>query len=109
MGDPLMDLGSSLAYWVDRDDEPAFASLRRQPSHLAGMPTRNEFVARYLALSGRSCADFTFYEVFGLFRLAVIIQQIWARYRVGQTTNPAFAGFGDAVNTLINRAESKIK
>lgn len=108
VGDPLMDLGSALAYWVDRDDEPAFASLRRQPSHLPGMPTREEFVARYLQLSGRACADFTFYEVFGLFRLAVIIQQIWARYRAGQTTNPAFAGFGDAVNTLINRAEGKI-
>jgi len=109
VGDPLMDLGSSLAYWVDRDDEPAFASLRRQPSHLEGMPTRDEFVARYLQLSGRACDDFTFYEVFGLFRLAVIIQQIWARYRAGQTTNPAFAGFGDAVNTLVNRAEGKIK
>ena len=108
VGDPLMDLGSALAYWVDRDDEPAFASLRRQPSHLPGMPTREQFVSRYLELSGRSCVDFTFYEVFGLFRLAVIIQQIWARYRAGQTTNPAFAGFGDAVNTLINRAEGKI-
>jgi aminoglycoside phosphotransferase (APT) family kinase protein len=108
VGDPLMDLGSALAYWVDRDDDPAFASLRRQPSHLPGMPTREEFVARYLQLSGRRCDDFTFYEVFGLFRLAVIIQQIWARYRAGQTTNPAFAGFGDAVNTLINRAEGKI-
>ena len=108
VGDPLMDLGSSLAYWVDRDDEPAFAALRRQPSHLPGMPTREEFVQRYLQLSGRSCDDFTFYEVFGLFRLAVIIQQIWARYRAGQTTNPAFAGFGDACNTLINRAEGLI-
>jgi aminoglycoside phosphotransferase (APT) family kinase protein len=108
VGDPLMDLGSALAYWVDRDDEAAFASLRRQPSHLPGMPTRDEFLQRYLQLSGRKCADFTFYEVFGLFRLAVIIQQIWARFRAGQTTNPAFAGFGDAVNTLINRAEGKI-
>jgi aminoglycoside phosphotransferase (APT) family kinase protein len=108
VGDPLMDLGSSLAYWVDRDDEPAFASLRRQPSHLPGMPTREEFVQRYLQLSGRRCDDFTFYEVFGLFRLAVIIQQIWARYRAGQTTNPAFAGFGEACNTLINRAESRL-
>ena len=108
VGDPLMDLGSALAYWVDRDDERAFASLRRQPSHLTGMPTRAKFVERYLQLSGRKCADFTFYEVFGLFRLAVIIQQIWARFRAGQTTNPAFAGFGDAVNTLINRAEGKI-
>ena len=108
VGDPLMDLGSALAYWVDRDDDPAFAALRRQPSHLPGMPTRDEFVAKYLEKSGVRCADFTFYEVFGLFRLAVIIQQIWARYRAGQTTNPAFAGFGDAVNTLINRAEGKI-
>ena len=108
VGDPLMDLGSALAYWVDRDDDAAFASLRRQPSHLPGMPTREQFVARYLELSGRKCDDFTFYEVFGLFRLAVIIQQIWARYRAGQTTNPAFAGFGDAVNTLVNRAEGKI-
>ena len=108
VGDPLMDLGSALAYWVDRDDEPGFASLRRQPSHLPGMPTRDESVAKYLAASGVRCDDFTFYEVFGLFRLAVIIQQIWARYRAGQTTNPAFAGFGDACNTLINRAESKL-
>jgi aminoglycoside phosphotransferase (APT) family kinase protein len=72
------------------------------------MPTREEFVQRYLQLSGRSCDDFTFYEVFGLFRLAVIIQQIWARYRAGQTTNPAFAGFGAACNTLVNRAEDLI-
>ena len=108
VGDPLMDLGSALAYWVDRDDEPGFASLRRQPSHLPGMPTRDEFVAKYLAASGVRCDDFTFYEVFGLFRLAVIIQQIWARYVAGQTTNPAFAGFGVACNTLVNRAESKL-
>jgi len=108
VGDPLMDLGSALAYWVDRDDEPGFAALRRQPSHLPGMPTREEFVQKYLQLSGRRCDDFTFYEVFGLFRLAVIIQQIWARFVAGQTTNPAFAGFGDACNTLIHRAEGKL-
>jgi len=105
VGDPLMDLGSALAYWVDRDDDPEFASLRRQPSHLEGMPTRNEFIKKYLELSGRSCDDFTFYEVFGLFRLSVIIQQIWARYRAGQTSNPAFKGFGVGVNILINRAQ----
>jgi aminoglycoside phosphotransferase (APT) family kinase protein len=108
VGDPLLDLGSALAYWVDRDDEPGFAALRRQPSHLAGMPTRVEFVEKYLQRSGLYCDDFTFYEVFGLFRLSVIIQQIWARYRAGQTTNPAFAGFGLAVNTLMNRANGLI-
>lgn len=108
VGDPLMDLGSALAYWVDRDDDVEFASLRRQPSHLEGMPTRREFIDKYLELSGRTCDDFTFYEVFGLFRLTVIIQQIWARYRAGQTTNPAFKGFGVGVNILVNRAERLI-
>ena len=108
VGDPLMDLGSALAYWVDRDDEPMFASLRRQPSHLEAMPTRREFIAKYLELSNRKCDDFTFYEVFGLFRLTVIIQQIWARYKAGQTTNPAFKGFGMGVNILINRAQGLI-
>ena len=108
VGDPLMDLGSALAYWIDKDDEPMFASLRRQPSHLDGMPTRREFIAKYLELSGRKCDDFTFYEVFGLFRLTVIIQQIWARYKAGQTTNPAFKGFGMGVNILINRTQGLI-
>ena len=108
VGDPLMDLGSALAYWIDRDDEPNFASLRRQPSNLEGMPTREEFIERYLEVSGIKCDDFTFYEVFGLFRLSVIIQQIWARYRAGQTTNPAFAGFGVGVNILMSRAEGLI-
>jgi aminoglycoside phosphotransferase (APT) family kinase protein len=108
VGDPLMDLGSALAYWVDRDDDPEFASLRRQPSHLEGMPTRKEFIDKYLELSGRACDNFTFYEVFGLFRLSVIIQQIWARYRAGQTSNPAFKGFGVGVNILINRAQGLI-
>jgi aminoglycoside phosphotransferase (APT) family kinase protein len=108
VGDPLMDLGSALAYWIDKDDEPMFASLRRQPSDLDGMPTRKKFIEKYLELSGRKCGDFTFYEVFGLFRLSVIIQQIWARYKAGQTTNPAFKGFGMGVNILIKRAQGLI-
>ena len=104
IGDPLMDLGSSMAYWIDRDDESTFVNLRRQPTHLPGMPMRKEFVEKYLEKSEWGCDDFTFYEVFGLFRLSVILQQIWARYVAGQTTNPAFAGFGDAVNLMVNRA-----
>ncbi len=104
IGDPLMDLGSSMAYWIDRDDEADFAALRRQPTHLPGMPTRQEFITKYLEKSEWACDDFTFYEIFGVFRLTVILQQIWARYYAGQTSNPAFAGFGDAVNLMINRA-----
>jgi len=103
LGDPLMDLGGALAYWVQADDEPAFRALRRQPTHVRGMPTRADVVALYARRSGLAIDRFDFYEVFGLFRLMVIIQQIWRRYVLGQTSNPQFAGFGDAVRTLSDR------
>ncbi len=106
VGDPLMDLGASLAYWVQADDDPVFQMFRRQPSNVPGMPTRAEVVAHYLDRTGLAlpAAGWRFYEVYGLFRLAVIAQQIWYRYRAGETTNPAFAQFGAAVNHLIARA-----
>lgn len=108
IGDPFMDLGSALAYWVQADDEPPMQAFRRQPSNAAGMPTREQVVTRYCEVSGRQRPDWLFYEVFGLFRLAGIAQQIWYRYRAGQTDNPAFAGFGMAVAYLINRCERLI-
>ena len=107
IGDPLMDVGAALAYWIDRTDadvDPAFAALKRQPSDIPGMPTRTELMQRYSERMGFTDVDWNFYEVYGLFRLAVILQQIWARYRAGQTTNPAFAPFGDAVRVLLARA-----
>jgi aminoglycoside phosphotransferase (APT) family kinase protein len=110
VGDPLMDLGASLAYWVQADDDPVFQMFRRQPSNVPGMPTRDEVVAHYLHRTGLAlpAAGWQFYEVYGLFRLAVIAQQIWYRYRAGETTNPAFAQFGAAVNYLIARARGII-
>jgi len=93
LGDPLMDLGSALAYWVQADDDRFMRSLRRQPTHLPGMLTRREVVNRYLENSGLRCDNWTFYEVFGLFRLAVIVQQIYYRYHHRQTRNPAFKRF----------------
>lgn len=108
VGDPLMDLGSSLAYWITGDDDPGLGFLRRQPTHLEGMPTREQYVERYLARTGLPLDDWTFYEVFGLFRLAVIIQQIWYRFRLGETTNPAFAHFGAGTTALIERARTRL-
>jgi len=105
VGDPLMDLGSALAYWVGAADDPAFRALASQVSDLPGMPTREQVVARYLDRTGLPVDDWTFYEVFGLFRLAVIVQQIWARYRAGSTTNPRFASFGSVAGVLVDRAE----
>jgi aminoglycoside phosphotransferase (APT) family kinase protein len=100
LGDPLMDLGGSLAYWVQADDEPAFQALRRQPTHVPGMLMRAEVVDCYARRSGLGVGSFDFYEAFGLFRLMVIIQQIFRRFALGQTTNPQFAGFGDAARCM---------
>lgn len=90
LGDPLMDLGNSLAYWVEAGDDPVARATRRQPTDLPGMLTRREVVARYFAASGIAPRPFAFYEVYGLFRLAAIAQQIYYRYHHGQTRNPAF-------------------
>jgi aminoglycoside phosphotransferase (APT) family kinase protein len=98
LGDPLMDLGSALAYWVQADDGALMRSTRRQPTHLPGMLTRREVVDYYLQRSGLSTPTWAFYEVFGLFRLAAIIQQIYYRYHHGQTKNPAFRRFWLLVN-----------
>jgi aminoglycoside phosphotransferase (APT) family kinase protein len=111
LGDPLMDLGGALAYWVEADDDPTFQQFRRQPTHLPGMLTRAEVVDRYTKRMGLSVSpeQWTFYEVFGLFRLAVIAQQIYYRYVHGQTTNEAFAIFGPAVQYLEQRCKERIR
>ena len=93
LGDPLMDLGGSLAYWVQADDDWFMRQIRRQPSHLPGMLTRAEIVDYYCQKIGLDQSHWDFYEVFGLFRLAVIIQQIYYRYHHKQTDNPAFKHF----------------
>jgi aminoglycoside phosphotransferase (APT) family kinase protein len=93
LGDPLMDLGNALAYWVQADDDFFIRSLRRQPTHLPGMLTRREVVEYYAQKTGRSMGNWAFYEAYGLFRLAVIAQQIYYRYQQGQTRNPAFRNF----------------
>jgi aminoglycoside phosphotransferase (APT) family kinase protein len=103
LGDPLMDLGGALAYWVQADDDDGYRLSKRQPSDLPGMPTRAEIVGRYAERTGLDVSGWTFYEVFGLFRLAVIVQQIYYRYHHGQTTNPAFEHFWLFVGVLDER------
>ncbi|MDE9366144.1 phosphotransferase family protein [Luteipulveratus sp. YIM 133132] len=111
IGDPLMDLGGALAYWVQADDDLAFRLFRRQPSHLPGMLTRREIVHEYCERAGLSVTDeeWTFYEVFGLFRLAGIVQQIYYRYHHKQTTNPAFKHLYLAVIALDWRCRRLIR
>ncbi len=111
VGDPFMDLGSALAYWVEADDDPLFQQFRRQPTTTPGMWTRAQLVEGYCARTGRElpAEAWLFYEVFGLFRLAVIAQQIWYRYANGQTTNEAYAVFGPAVAALEERCRRLLR
>ena len=105
VGDPLMDLGCSLAYWVEADDSEMLQKIRMLPTHLKGMMTRDELVDYYLQKSGRQVASVNYYYVFGLFRLAVIAQQIYKRYKEGKTHNKKFAQFGVFCTVLINECK----
>ena len=106
LGDPLMDLGASLAYWVQADDPPALQAIRMLPTHLPGMLRRTELVEYYCARAGLEPVRFDFYYVYGLFRLAVIVQQIYYRFVLGQTKNPRFAPFGQFCTVLSRTAEA---
>ncbi|KAA1418907.1 phosphotransferase family protein [Nocardioides humilatus] len=110
VGDPLMDLGCTMAYWIQGDDDEMLQLTRMQPSNADGMLTRSEVVAYYCEKAGLSVTpeQWLFYEVFGLFRLAVIAQQIYYRFFHGQTTNPKFAPFGILVDMLDQRCRALI-
>ncbi|MDN5895386.1 MAG: phosphotransferase family protein [Nocardioides sp.] len=110
LGDPLMDLGGAMAYWIEPDDDEFSQLFRRQPTTAPGMWSRAQVVAHYCTRMGFEMTPerWRFYDVFGMFRLAVIAQQIYYRYVNGQTTNEAFAVFGDAVTHLEKRCEAVI-
>jgi len=93
IGDPLMDLGCSLAYWVHPSDSPGVQAASMMVTHMPGLLTRREMVERYALTSGLALTleDFEFYYCFGIFRVAVILQQIYYRYYHGQTRDKRFA------------------
>jgi aminoglycoside phosphotransferase (APT) family kinase protein len=109
LGDPLMDLGNSLAYWIEAADGRLAQLFRRQPTHLPGMLTRREVVEYYVDRMGFRPNNLPFYEVFGLFRLSVIAQQVYYRYHHRQTRNPAFKHFWLAVAYLHHRCRRIIR
>lgn len=109
LGDPLMDLGNTLAYWIEKDDPEFMKLMVRQPSQAEGMMTRQEILEFYAEKSGADISGFQFYYVYGIFRLAVIIQQIYYRFYHGQTDNPRFKDYGQMVNALGKLARNKIK
>jgi aminoglycoside phosphotransferase (APT) family kinase protein len=100
IGDPLMDLGETLAYWIQRGDPAELQGMRMCPTNVTGAPTRDEVVARYAEKSGRDVGQLDFYYCFGLFRIAVISQQIYYRYYKGQSHDLRFGMFGFSVESL---------
>ncbi len=97
IGDPLMDVGTTLAYWAEANDPPALRQFGL--TSLPGNLNRQEFVERYAERSGREAGKMLFYFVAGLFKLGVIAQQIYARYRLGITRDERFAQLIHVVRT----------
>lgn len=92
IGDPLMDLGSTLGYWVDADDPEDWQKQSFGVTTRPGNLNREQLVERYVAKSGRPLSKAVFYYAYGLFKIAVIVQQIYARYKQGLTQDARFAG-----------------
>ncbi|HWM89653.1 MAG TPA: phosphotransferase family protein [Thermoanaerobaculia bacterium] len=106
IGDPLLDLGTTLGYWIDPDDDPALRMLPSGPTVLPGNLSRAEVVQRYAGATGRDISDIVFAFVFGLFKIAVIAQQIYYRFQQGLTKDPRFAAMLPAVKLLGRTAVS---
>ena len=100
LGDPLMDLGTSLCYWTNPNDPDWIKQIALSPTTLPGNPTRSEIAEIYAKASGRDLSNIVFYYVFGLFKIAVVVQQIYKRYKTGHSTNPKFANMNHAVKGL---------
>jgi aminoglycoside phosphotransferase (APT) family kinase protein len=106
VGDPLFDLAVSLSYWLEPDDPDELKAVMPTVTVTPGFMSRKEFIDRYESQSGRDLSDMHWYVVFGYFKLAAILQQIFARWKKGQTEDERFADFGDRVRALILHAEN---
>ncbi len=108
IGDPLLDLGCTLGYWVETGDPEEMQLMRTLPTTAPGAMSRREVIACYAELAGRPLGDFSFYRLFGLFRLAVIAQQIYYRYYHGQTRDRRFQHLNKIVQVL-HRAALRVR
>jgi aminoglycoside phosphotransferase (APT) family kinase protein len=100
LGDPLMDLGTTLGYWVQADDPPVLHTLQVGLTHLPGNLTRAEVVERYAERTGRDVRDVLYYYVYALYKVAVVAQQLYKRYRDGLTREERYTRMLDGVKAL---------
>jgi aminoglycoside phosphotransferase (APT) family kinase protein len=107
VGDPLMDLGAMLAYWFEAGEGEIFKQYNL--SWLPGNYTRQELLNRYAAKTGRDLSDMHFYFVFGLFKNAVIAQQIYHRFKQGHSSDIRFGGLLPMIQLLGERAAAEMQ
>jgi aminoglycoside phosphotransferase (APT) family kinase protein len=100
IGDPLIDVGTTLSYWVEAGDDELLKSVAFGPTSTPGSLTRREVVERYAAQSKRDLSRIMFYYVFALFKTAVVAQQIYTRFKKGLTKDERFASFIWGVRAL---------
>jgi len=101
IGDPLTDLGTALAYWVDATDAEELQGNRWGPTTFPGSFTREEFVHFYARKTGCDASQIAFYLAFARFKLAVIAQQIYFRYHQGLTHDGRFASMPGKIQILL--------
>ena len=109
IGDPLFDLAVSLSYWVEAGDSQELKEVLPTVADTPGFMTRKEFIDYYAQKSGRDLSDMHWYLVFGYFKLAVILQQIYARWHNGQTKDERFANFNERVKSVIVHAHDLVQ
>jgi aminoglycoside phosphotransferase (APT) family kinase protein len=107
VGDPLMDLGAALAYWAEPDVNPALKPFNL--TWMKGNFDREQVVNRYHEATNTNVEHIVFYYVFGCFKLGVIVQQIYARYKKGVTQDPRFTGLIHVVKACAENAANAIK
>ena len=108
IGDPFMDLGTTLGYWMDKNDLPELKLFQLSATTLEGNPTREGILEMYESKSGKKIPNPVFYYVFGLFKIAVIAQQIYFRYKKGFTKDRRFGLLNLAVMSLSIMAKQAI-
>jgi len=101
IGDPLSDLGTALAYWIEPGDPEDLKAIHWAPTDAPGMLSREELVQRYAQKTGRGVSHISFCLAFAYFKIAVIVQQIYYRYQQGLTKDERFAAMSTLVETLL--------
>ena len=106
LGDPMIDLGLTMGYWRHADDPPELIALSQGHAHTTapGFLKREQMLERYARRSGRDVSMADYYRAWANWKTATVVEQIYARYARGQTSDPRFANMGEWAPVLARQA-----